>query len=221
MPHLQHFTITNIPYSFDGAVLPQLRYLEAIAPEVYSPFDIDDIPNQIEVLKLCQYSLCHRRNTLAAPRHFPNLNELELIDVSISDSLMGCIMAPKLDDLSLDEYNSFDLTPMLQTLWHKGIPLGSTLLQNLTIRQGEFGPDTTPYMRQLDNLQTLKLISCTIWTTSLAPLWTFSENIPLFLPCLRSLVMEYSTSADGDHKFAEMSKECAAARPSLKLYITE
>jgi hypothetical protein len=222
MPYLQSLTTSYIPYSFDGAILPRLLVLDASAPSLHSQIDIDDIPGQIQVLKLYRYSLRQRRKTPASPRQFPDLRQLYLVKVSLSNLLPRCIMAPKLEHLAFghatgEEY--LDLTPMLQTFCFNGTLLGSTLLRLLTIEGMELGPEIMSHMRQLSTLKNLALLSCRISKAFLTPLWTPSEDMTLPLPSLCALVIENSDERDGDGKFAEMREKCAAARPSLKVFI--
>jgi hypothetical protein len=129
-------------------------------------------------------------------------------------------MAPKLGDLTFVEErgeNYRDLTPTLQNFYLDGIPFGSPLLRQLTIEELDLTPEIIPYMRQLTSLEILKLISCRVWNASFAPLWT--EPTTLFLPSLSLFVMQHSIAVDNDVYFAELGQKCAAARPSLKLFI--
>jgi hypothetical protein len=223
MPHLQSLTTSYIPYSFHGSILPQLLYLEATGPTLASQIDIDDLPGQIQVLKLYQYSLRQRRKTPASPRQFPNLYELALVDVSISDLLPGCIMAPKLENFHFGddiEEEYLDPAPILQIFCSDGTAFESTSIRKLTIGGMELGPGIASYMRRLHNLHTLELFSCGIWRECIEPLWTSSGHTIVFLPSLRVLSLQHSEGIDGDDEFAEMREKCAAARPSLKVFIT-
>jgi hypothetical protein len=222
MPYLRSFTTSMIPYSFDGAVLPSLLYLEARGPTLDSQIDIDDIPSQIQVLKLTWYSLRQRHKAPASPRRFPDLYELALSDVSTSKLSPGCIMGPKLEDLTFVDETALDyrdLTPTLETFCLDGTPFGSSLLRRLTIKEMELSPEIIPYMRQLNSLEILNLISCRVWKSSLSPLWSDSEHTTLFLPSLSRLVMERPVAVDRDHKFTELRERCTAVRPSLNLSI--
>jgi hypothetical protein len=140
----------------------------------------------------------------------------------MEDMPPGCIMAPKLEHLYFAENtaNYWDLIPIMQIFCINGVPFGSTSLRQLTIQKAEVGPEIISYMRQLDNLQTLKFVSCKLWKASFAPLWTSSsEHTSLFLPSLAPLRMESAEVDDRFGDFAEIREKCAAARPSLELII--
>jgi hypothetical protein len=184
MPYLQSLTTSNIPYSFDSAILPQLLYLDAFAPTPDYQINIDDIPRHIQVLRLERYILRQRRKTSASPRQFPDLCELALKDVGISGLVSGFIMAPKLENISFGSQiaeGHLDLAPTLQTFCLNGTPFGSTVLRQLTIEGMEFGAEIVSYMRRLHNLQTLELSSCRICKAFLTSLWTSSEHMTLLL----------------------------------------
>jgi len=204
----------NTPYSLDGAILPALLYLDIATS---SRIDMDYIPSQLRVLNL--YG-CILHQPSASPRHFPDLYELRLREISISNLMPGSITAPMLKTFYLvhkartDDYN---VTPESITFWLNGLPLTSPLLKHLTLGRTVLALDIASQMHQFYSLQTLTFTSCMINKGVIAPLLT-PEQTALFLPSLHTLKFHKSV-ARGGWSFYELQERCKVARPSVEVIV--
>jgi hypothetical protein len=216
MPLLRSLVSRAITPSFNDAMLPNLQYLNLDGLGRNVQIDIDDIPTQIRHLRLDGYGLRQRSKTSISPRLFPDLEVLVLIDVSTSDLMPECMVAPSLTSLALVDYArvySHNPSRHFETLWINGPPFGSTLLQELRLEGIRFNSHFIQYFQQLLNLQELDIIYCKIPKEIIVPICA-SFPPSLIMLYVRSLARE--CDCFNSPEVLQMLEE---SRPSLELEV--
>jgi hypothetical protein len=218
MPSLHSLTIKNAPCTFSGASLPNLLVLVVQAKGYDFQIDIDDIPKEIRRIKLTWLALIqhHKASTL-----FSYLEEVALSDVSISNLAPGCLLAPQLGSLiiedPLDNYDR-DLSSELDILCTNGLTFGSSSLHHLELRGMGLTSRMSRNFPQLYNLKTLDLFHCQIMPEFLTLLST-PRQLDFFLPHLQRITIGGRGIKRTADILAEFHRQCAANRPSLEVLI--
>jgi hypothetical protein len=218
MPALHSLSIINAPCSLSGASLPNLRVLFVQATGYDFQIDINDIPKEIRQIALTWLALTqhHKASTL-----FSYLEEVTLSDVSISNLSPGCLLAPQLGRLvledELDDYDR-DLSSELDILCTNGLIFGSSSLRHLELRGMGLTSSISRNLPQLHYLKTLYLFHCRIMPEFLTLLST-PRQLDFFLPHLRRITIGGRGIKQNAGILAEFQRQCTLNRPSLEILI--